>query len=337
MLTEVMNGVPGYPTKAEILRALPRTGWRPDEVFQFHEHDPIFVKLMQSVAHFDKNQMLWFPNNPQASAMNLDGAVPVPNGHHAMMVRLPYTAEVNPEDYSIREVHNAQGFRWRYYPGTTAGERCAMLPHIDSYVNQIIERDKLSARSTSFKTIRRQGNYELLANPLDPSRKTIVHGIWDRMKDTPVHNSDWFYAGEDGEWMPRNFHVVNGVRFEGDETAAIEPSTLELDPNNQQSSFGQASDKAVRPRSKDGKSQKQQHAHPPTSSLNKPKKKGKPIQKRHGRRRTDRPKTMLEERRGRAPRAAALNQPRYDFAEEDGNEGYLPYTNTKDDSYESEG
>ena len=328
----IVDDVEGYPPKAEILAAMPRDGWKFSDVAKYHKKDDTFAKLLRSVAYSDMENGRWFPRTPQASAMNLDGAVPVRNGHHAYIVSMPYKSPLNPEDYTTQGIHHTKGFRWRYFPGTSIVERAEAKDHVEAYVDSIIDRDKQTAEDPNLVPSSRYGGYEQICDPADPTRKTMIHGIWDTKQSQPVRGNEWFYKGREGEWKPRVFFYQGKTKYEGDHPNDVKAPKVYLRVTSEDST----PTPSRAGRRQDTRVEKKQKTHP-YAKLPAPKFKkrtinmnNKPGAKRKAKtgtatalssRAPKRTMSMHEERKSRAPRAAARARASYTYDEDIGSDG----------------
>ena len=313
---------------------MPRDGWKFTDVVLYHKKDDTFAKLLRSVAYSDMEKGRWFPRTPQASAMNLDGAVPVRNGHHAYIVSVPYKSALNPEDYTTQGIHHTKGFRWRYFPGTSIIERAEAKGHVEAYVDSIIDRDTQTAEDPKFVPTSRHGGYEQICDPADPDRKTMVHGIWDTNQSQLVPGNEWFYKGREGEWKPMVFFYQGKTKYEGDHPNDVKAPKIRLQVTNKSSIPTPTKGRADRRR--DTRAEKKQVAHPyaklpapnfkkRTINMNKkPGLKGKAktgIATALSSRPPKRTMSMHEERKSRAPRAAARARASYTYDEDAGSDG----------------
>ena len=330
----IVDDVEGYPTKADILAAMPRDGWKFMDVVRFHNKDDIFAKLLRSVAYSDMEKGRWFPRTPQASAMNLDGAVPVRNGHHAYIVSMPYKSALNPEDYTTQGLHNTKGFRWRYFPGTSAVTRAAAKEHVEDYVDIIIARDHRCAVDPRLVPTSRYGGYEQICDPGDRERTTTVHGIWDTKQGHRVPGNEWFYKGREGEWKPRVFFYQGKTKHEDGGQDDSQASEIQLRTSNKVSTPIPTELGPKRRRHAKTKNKLEQHpyANLPAPSFkkrtinmnNKLGPKGKAKMRTATASSSRAPKrtiNMHEERKSRAPRAAARARASYTYDEDIGSDG----------------
>ena len=330
----IVDDVEGYPTKADILAAMPRDGWKFADVVEYHKKDDTFAKLLRSVAYSDMEKGRWFPRTPQASAMNLDGAVPVRNGHHAYIVSMPYKSPLNPEDYTTQGIHHTRGFRWRYFPGTSIIERAEAKDHVEAYVDSIIDRDKQTAEDPKLVPSSRYGGYEQICDPADPTRKTMIHGIWDTKQSQLVPGNEWFYKGRKGEWKPRVFFYQGKTKYEGEHPNDVKAPKVSLRVTSKESTPAPRRGRADGRR--DTKVGKKQVAHSyaklPAPKFkkrtinmnNKPGAKGKAKTRTATASSSRAPRrtiSMHEERKFRAPRAAATARASYTYDEDIGSDG----------------
>lgn len=107
-------------------------------------------------------------------------------GNQSLVVKLRYPKGFDPDKLTSEKVFNHKGFRYRYTRASSLAERREMDEYLGSYVRQTCECPVPNFRF---------GRYEALCHPADPSRKTIIHGIWDNSDGSKAEEAEWFYGG----------------------------------------------------------------------------------------------------------------------------------------------
>lgn len=105
------------------------------------------------------------------------------------LVTLAVPRKFDPERLSHYHVHVCNGFRFRFTEDSTIVERMAADANgvVDLYIQDRIDHPEKYGRP-------RYGSYEGISSPTDPTRKDIVHGVWDDMDGNPLlQDFSWFY------------------------------------------------------------------------------------------------------------------------------------------------
>lgn len=108
---------------------------------------------------------------------------------HPSLVTLAVKRKFDPERLSHYHVHVCNGFRFRFTEDSTIVERMATDANglVDLYIQDRIDHPEKYGRP-------RYGSYEGVSSPEDPTRKCIVHGVWDDMDGNPLlQDFSWFY------------------------------------------------------------------------------------------------------------------------------------------------
>ncbi|RVX73731.1 hypothetical protein B0A52_02621 [Exophiala mesophila] len=118
---------------------------------------------------------------------------------HPNAVTLAVNANFDAERLSHYSVHYCKGFRFRFTEESTIAERIAADSSglVNMYVQDRINHPEKYPRE-------RHGSYEAVSLPMHPTKKDVLHGIWDDKDGNPLlQEYPWFYR-------PRDYPHIKG-------------------------------------------------------------------------------------------------------------------------------
>ncbi|ETI25713.1 hypothetical protein G647_02487 [Cladophialophora carrionii CBS 160.54] len=108
----------------------------------------------------------------------------------SLLVKLRTRPGFDPETLTSTKIFYQDGFRYRYSPESTLAQRFSINDTLRSYIGRCTQQH------ISPNNEWRYGRYQGLIHVDDPSRTTIVHGVWDLEDGSQPAGFERFYNGD---------------------------------------------------------------------------------------------------------------------------------------------
>ncbi|KIW83918.1 hypothetical protein Z517_03164 [Fonsecaea pedrosoi CBS 271.37] len=129
------------------------------------------------------------PNNKDGARISCGSPSEIASreARHDGRVRLHIPRHFRPDDFTTKRVFcHPKGFRFRFTAESTLSQRRSFKEALEMYIESSVENRKEYVF----------GRYEVVADPNDPGRTPVVHGVWDLKNGSEPEGFEWFYQGD---------------------------------------------------------------------------------------------------------------------------------------------
>jgi hypothetical protein len=130
------------------------------------------------------------PVSPDAGVPSSDSTAFSNVQQPSHLVKLHIQPGFDPEKFTSTRVFHEDGFSYRYARESTLAQRVSVNNTLRNYISRRNQQHEYSNSEWTF------GKYQGIADLDDPTRATIVHGVWDLKDGSRPAGFERFYSGD---------------------------------------------------------------------------------------------------------------------------------------------